>query len=171
MNKNLLILPAMVFTMGLASCAKTVSKDEALKFVTENYKNSARKTITKAKATWDFGGSTGDTGKYIARTLVVILTDGKSEELKGSYEESDPGLVATPLNKDNFYRYSSGYNFVLKGKELTLKWEEIDSGVTVKEELTHNSDGYPYRTKEVVENFKIDDSNSVKGSLELNFSF
>ncbi len=172
MNRNLLIIPAIVLTMGLTSCNKN-SRSNVLKFVKENYKNEEAKTPSKYDIKWDFSKCVGDSAKAFAMVIILGFTEGRSYDLTGSYSYTTSEIEGTyilPLNEETFemeYNKDNDCKFSINGKELTVTY---DVGNSNKKEIIYNSDGYRRYEKTTIY-IEDEKSRSVNGTTERIYSY
>lgn len=172
MNRNLLIIPAIVLTMGLTSCNK-YSRSNVLKFVRENYKNEDPKTPSKHEIKWDFSKCVGDSAKAFAMVIILGFTEGRSYDLTGSYSYTTSEIEGTyilPLNEETFemeYNEHNDCKFSINNKELTVKY---DVGNSNKNEIIYNSDGYRRYEKTIIY-IEDEKGRSVNGTTERIYSY
>lgn len=150
MQVKLKYLSLLVGGCLLVGCSKSLTKDEAIKFVEENYGTVVKKA-TNVTTTVKCYGDGDDAGKDVVRSVVKSIT-GK-EGLSGEIEEKD--MTTYSITRNDFFTFTDEYKYSISGKNLTITHSNSFNigGVSMKEEGTakYNDKGFPTIDKEYLE--------------------
>lgn len=134
---------ALLFT----SCAKTITKQEAIDFVKANYTSTEEKTPTRKVGEFSGRANTEESKALIvmfakAFGFLKVTPDDLNEKIDTT-EGLTPELV---VNAKTIEQMPDDAEFKLKGKELIVTAKESKDGIDIKATRTFTSEGYPGST-------------------------